>query len=160
MTTKTDRTFVLVCLNFCMLFVLFCGLGYVLWQSATLVGSLRQDLDRAEQTVAELRVRIQGMDIEVAMDRVAEAATRKLKASVDSAVGDADFPGSVRALADKVDAVQGDLVQATDSIRALSERLEEVDAETLGQTVSYHTLKGLGEGFTRAAEARPPPGGN
>lgn len=152
----SDRTFILVCLNFVMLFVLFCGLGYVAWQSAALIDALQDDLDKAEKTVAELRGRIQEMDIDLLMDRVTEAAVEKLRNSVVSVVEEAEFVNTLQDLSEKVDSAQYKLDQTGESIRAINDRLQQMDAESLGQAVSYHMLKGLGEGFNQAADTQKP----
>ena len=72
-TRKANRTFILVCANFAMLAVLFLGLGFVVFQAATLVTGLKQDLARAEQQVAELKDRIQSVDSEAAMEKMIAA---------------------------------------------------------------------------------------
>ena len=99
-------------------------------------------------------------DVDAVMDRVAQAAVDRLKSSMESAVEEADFVNRLRDLAKKVDAAQDRLNQSADTIRAINDRLQAMDAERIGQAVSYHTLKGIGEGFTRAAEARKPDAGN
>lgn len=154
LSRKSDRTFILVCLNFIMLFVLFCSLGYVAWQSTALIEALQEDLDRAEETVAKLKARIREMDVDLVMDRVSGAAVDKLKGSVASAVEEADFVNVLRDLSAKADNAQEKLEQTGESIRALNERLQQMDPESLGQAVSYHVLQGLGEGFSQAAETR------
>ena len=60
---RQDQVFILVCINCVLFMVLFTGLGYVIWQSATLVNGLKGDLDRAEQRVVELQERFRNMEI-------------------------------------------------------------------------------------------------
>jgi uncharacterized protein YPO0396 len=153
---KSDRTFILVCANFIMLFVLFCGLGYVVWQSAVLVGEVKDDLRKAEQAVAEMRNRIQSMDVDVMIERLTASAAEGMKASVTTAIQQSDFAGSLRNLSDRVDNAQDRLERTGESIRGIHDQLQKMDTEHLARLVSYHMLKGLGEGFNQAAEGRKP----
>ena len=153
---STHRTFTLVCFNFAMLLVLFCGLGYVIWQSVTLIGKLRHDLDRAERAVAELRARVSEADVDAALAKVVTNATANLKQSVARAVAGTEVAGSLQNVAAKLDTAQGKLDQTSASVRQLGEKLHNLDSERLAQLISYNILKGLGQGFERAAEASKP----
>ena len=52
---RQNQIFILVFINCVLFIVLFTGLGYVIWQYATLVNGLKRDLDRAEQRVVALQ---------------------------------------------------------------------------------------------------------
>jgi len=71
--------FILVCLNFAMLAILFSGSAYVLWQSARIVNALNTDLDKARGKLAALRARLQQLDVDAAMTRVMRDATGVLR---------------------------------------------------------------------------------
>lgn len=149
---KASRTFILVCLNFTMLFVLFCGLGFVVWQSVTLISGLKQDLVQAEQAVAELRQQVREVDPQVVMDKAAQSAVEAIRNEFAEAVPGAE---ALEALAE----VPERLAATEEAIVAIGEQLQGLDSDDLAQRVSYHMLKGLGDGFTEAAEARNPDSG-
>lgn len=153
---KNDRMFVLVCLNFAMLAVIFFGSGYVLWQSATIINKLKEDLDTAELAMVEIRERLQQLDVDAAMDRVMSDATEKIKVSVSTALQESDLGSPLMELSQRVQGGQEKLEQTTAAIAEINERLKNIETEELAQLVSYNMLKGLGEGFTEAAEARKP----
>ena len=153
---STRRTFTLVCFNFAMLLVLFGGLGYVIWQSATLISKLRHGLDRAERAVAELRVRVNEADVGAALAEVVTNATANLEQSVASAVSGSEVAGSLQNVVAKLDTAQGKLDQTSASVRQIGEKLQNLDSERLAQLIAYNLLKELGQGFERAAEAVKP----
>ena len=151
---KNDRMFILICLNFSMLFVLFCGLGYVLWESNKLVNSLKSGLQTAEQTVADLKVRVQQIDVDEAMDRMMASAAGRIEESIKGALQQSDIISPLQNLSEKVENTQERLEQAGDSLREINDKLQKIDTEKMAQLVSYNMLKGLGDGFTQAAESR------
>lgn len=153
---KNDRMFVLVCLNFAMLAVIFFGSGYVLWQSATIINKLKEDLDTAELAMVEIRERLQQLDVDAAMDRVMSDATEKIKVSVSTALQESDLGSPLMELSQRVQGGQEKLEKTTEAIAEVNERLKNIETEELAQLVSYNMLKGLGEGFTEAAESRKP----
>ena len=127
---NTERTFRLVCLNFAMLLILFIGIGYLLWQSASLVRALQVDLASARQAVRL---------------SVSEAVARS-----DFGQSLADISQTVKTTADRIDGASKSIVEINKQLRA-------ADADAIAQRVSYHILKGLGDGFTEAAESRRAP---
>jgi len=153
---KNDRMFVLVCFNFAMLLILFCALMYVSWESATLLHGVKTRLQDAERSVAELRSRIQSLDAEPVMDRVMQRATDRLKESIGGAIEHSELARPLTDLAVKVDDAQQRLSATSDAIRGISAKLQDIDTEQLARLVSYSILKGLGDGFSRAAEATKP----
>ena len=155
---STKRMFTLVCFNFVMLLVLFCGIGYVIWQSAALIGNLQRDLDRAEAAVAELKAKLSEADVDVALERVVANATANLKHSVASAMAGTEVAGSLQSVSAKLETAQSKLETTSESVRKIGEKLQGLETEHLAQLISYHMLKGLGEGFERAAETRKPAG--
>jgi predicted nucleic acid-binding Zn-ribbon protein len=153
---KNDRMFILVCLNFTMLAILFVGSGYVLWQSTRIINELNTDLDNARLGVAELKARLQQLDVDAAMDRVMSDATEKIKESVGAAVQNSELGGPLTELSQRVQDTQEKLERTGDAIIEINNKLSELDTQQLAQLVSYNMLQGLGEGFTQAAESRKP----
>jgi predicted nucleic acid-binding Zn-ribbon protein len=153
---KNDRMFILVCLNCAMLAFLFVGSGYVLWQSARIVNELNTDLDNARLGVAELKARMQQLDVDAAMDRVMSDATEKIKESVGAAVQNSELGGPLTELSQRVQGTQEKLDRTSDAIVEINSKLSELDTQQLAQLVSFNMLQGLGEGFTQAAESRKP----
>ena len=148
---KTDKTFILVSANFAMLAILFLGLGFVVFQAATLVTGLKQDLARAEQQVADLKERMEGMDAEAAMEEAVASAVDALSERFAEAVPDSEALSRLAGVPDSVEAT-------ADAVRAVSEKVQELDADVIAQHVAYQVLKSLGQGFGEAAEARKPDG--
>jgi hypothetical protein len=93
-TTPSNRQsswlFILVCANFTMLAVLFIGLGILLFQSISLVGSLRSDLQRAEESVALLRERVERIEPEAGVERIVGAAVGSIREEVRQAVSESE----------------------------------------------------------------------
>ena len=93
-TTSSSRRsrwlFILVCANFTMLAVLFVGIGILLFQSISLVGSLQSDLERAEATMAQLRERVERIEPEAAVDRIVGAAVESIREEVRLAVTESE----------------------------------------------------------------------
>jgi chromosome segregation ATPase len=153
---KNDRMFILVCFNFGMLLILFCALIYLAWESAALLHGVKTRLQEAERSVAELRSRIQSLDAEPVMDRVMQRATDRLKESIGGAIEHSELARPLTDIAAKVDDAQQRLSMTNDAIRNIGAKLQEIDTEQLARLVSYSILKGLGDGFSRAAEANKP----
>ena len=151
---KNDKMFVLVCLNFVMLFVLFCAMGYAIWRSIQLVEHVNDQLQKVEQGVVVLRSRIQEMDSEVVMDKVMDSAIKKIELSLSSSLKGVDMATPISNLSSKIEIAQEKLETTSERIQTVSQSLEKFDTDELAQQVSYHLLKGLGEGFTQAAESR------
>lgn len=153
---KQNQTFILVCINFVLFMLLFTGLGYVSWQSATLVNRLKGDLDRAEQAITELQSRFQNMDTDVIVERLVTAATEQLGESIRNVVQDADLAGPVVQASEKLSATHDMIVETGEAIQGIHETVKGLDTEEMAQMVSYHILKGLGDGFQEAAASRKP----
>ena len=153
---QNHRTFLLVCLNFFMFLILFVGLGYVAWQSSTLISKLEKDLERVEQAVGQFQSRIQQIDVDTMMPKMMESAKENIEDSIKSAINQSDFFGSLGSLTAKVDAAQDRLKQIGEVVREANEKLQKIETEQLAQAVSYNILKGLGDGFTKAAESKKP----
>jgi hypothetical protein len=144
-----ERTFKLVCANFAMLFILFAGLFFIVWQALSLVSTLKADLARAEESVAQLRERMETMDAEVVIDRAVGIAVASMKEELAAAIPNGD---TLKALA----GVPEQLEATSEALQAISEKVQDLDAEKIAQQVSYELLKGLGDGFNEAAETRKP----
>lgn len=157
---KQNQTFLLVCVNFVLFMVLFAGLGYVSWQSATLVNRLKGDLDRAERAIVELqeRFRNMGMDMDVFVERLVATASEKLEKSIRNVVQDIEFAAPLSRASERMAAAQEMIEQTGEAIQGIHETVKGLDNEEMAKLVSYHILKGLGDGFQNAAETRKPVG--
>lgn len=153
---KQNQTFMLVLVNFVFFMILFAGLGYVAWQSARLVNQLQADLDRAEQTIADLQDRFQNMDTGEIVDRLVASATEQLGESIRKAVRTSELTAPIEQAAEKLAATQELLANAEQAIQAIHQTIKDVDSEEIARQVSYQLLKGLGDGFQEAAESRKP----
>ena len=154
--SKQTKIFILVCTNFVLFLVLFSGLGYVTWQSAALVHQLQKDLDRAEQTIGNLRDRIQQVDIEVITDRLVTTASKQIGESIRGVVQAPDIMDPIVQATEKLAATQEMIMETGEAIQGIHEKVKGLDNEEIAQLVAYHTLKGLGDGFQKAAESRKP----
>jgi hypothetical protein len=153
---KQNQTLLLVCINFVLFVVLFSALGYVAWQSAALVNRLNEDLDKAEQTIAQLQGRFENMNLEDVVDRLVSAATAQLGTSIAAVVQQSDLSAPMTKVSEKITATQEILEQTGEAVAGIQQTLAGLDNEALAQQVSYHILKGLGDGFQLAAESRKP----
>jgi hypothetical protein len=151
---KTRRTLVLVSLNFAMLLVLFCGLGFVLWQSSTLLNALGADLARAERAVAEVRERLQRMSPPTLGEAVAERLGERIGESIREALDDTKISESLERLAVAVDDARASLADTRASLRDSNARLRELDTDALARRVAGHVAEEL-----RAGTAAPAAGG-
>jgi uncharacterized membrane protein len=148
---KSRWLFILVCANFTMLVVLFIGLGILLFQSISLVDSLKSDLQRAEESVAQLRKQVEQIEPEAAVGRLVETAVGSIREEVRQVVS--EFV-PLSALSTMPESIERASVAADD----IAETLSGLDANAIAQRVSYEVLKGLGEGLDAAAEKRKPEG--
>jgi DNA repair exonuclease SbcCD ATPase subunit len=153
---KNDRMFILISLNFTMLFILFCGLGYILWQSNRLINDLKSNLQTAEQSIAEIKDRVQQIDVDTAMDRIMTSAAGKIESSIKDALQQSELISPLQTLSEKVDNTQERLSRVSESLSEINSSLQKIDTEQLARMVSYNMLKGLGDGFSQAAESRKP----
>jgi len=134
-----------------MLAVLFIGLGILLFQSVSLVGSLKSDLQRAEESVALLRERVERIEPEAAVERIVGTAVGSIREEVRLAVSESEPLVALSAVPESIE-------QASASANEMAEILRNFDADAIAQRVSYELLKGLGEGLDTAAEKRKPEG--
>lgn len=141
--------FILVCANFTMLAVLFIGLGVLLFQSISLVSSLRSDLQRAEASVAQLRERVERIEPEAAIGRIVDSAVGSIREEVRQAVSESEPLAALSTVPESIERAS----RAADDIAA---KLVDLEADAIAQRVSYQLLKGLGEGLDAAAEQRKP----
>jgi uncharacterized protein YoxC len=148
---KSRWLFILVCANFTMLAVLFIGLGILLYQSISMVDSLKSDLQRAEESVAQLRKQVEQIEPEAAVGRLVETAVGSIREEVRQVVSEFE---SLSALSTMPESIERASVAADD----IAETLSGLDANAIAQRVSYEVLKGLGEGLDAAAEKRKPEG--
>lgn len=153
---KQNQTFILVCINFALFMILFAGLGYVSWQSATLVNRLQGDLEKAEQAITQLQSRFQNMDTDMIVERLVTTATEQLSESIKKVVQDSDLTGSVMEVSKKLRATHDMIAETGEAIQGIHETVKGLETEEMAQVVSYQILKGLGNGFQEAAESRKP----
>ena len=155
---KQDQIFILVCINCVLFMVLFTGLGYVIWQSATLVNRLKGDLGRAEQRIVELQERFRNMEMDVLLEELVSKASEGLEKSIKTVVQDSEFTAPLNRISQKMTATHDLIVQTEDAIHGIHETVKGLNNEEIAQLVSYHILKGLGDGLQRAAETNKPIG--
>ena len=154
--SRQNYTLILVCANFVMFVVLFSAFGYVAWQSAAFVNRLKGDVEKAEQTIVELRAQIQQIDTGVMVDRIVASATDHLNASISDAVQRSDFAAPITHASEKIAATEELMKDTGMAIQGIHETIKGVNNEEIARLVSYHVLKGLGEGFQHAAESHRP----
>ena len=153
---QNHRTFILVGLNFIMFLILFLGLGYVAWQSSILISKLEGNLTKVEQAVERFQARIQQVDFDTVMDKALTNARDNMGDSVRAALSQSEFGSALTNLGERVDQANDRLEQIGDAVKNANKKLQEIETEQLAQLVSYNILKGLGDGFTQAAESRKP----
>ena len=153
---QNHRTFILVGLNFIMFLVLFFGLGYVAWQSSTLIAKLESDLNKVEHVLGQFQTKVQQVDFDTIMDKVLANTTDKMGDSVKAALNQSEFGGSLTNLVERVNQAHDRLESIGKSVKEANEKLHKIETEQLAQLVSYNILKGLGAGFTQAAESNKP----
>lgn len=153
---KQDQIFILVCINCVLFMVLFTGLGYVIWQSATLVNRLKGDLNRAEQRIVDLQERFRNMEVNVLVEELVSKVSERLEKSIKTVVQDSEFTAPLNRISEKMTATHEMIVQTEDAIHGIHETVKGLNNEEIAQQVSYHILKGLGDGFQKAAETRKP----
>ena len=153
---QNHRTFILVGLNFIMFLILFFGLGYVAWQSSALISKLEGDLNKVEQAVGQFQARIQQVDFDTVVNKVLANARDDMGDSVRAALTQSEFGNALTNLAERVDQAHDRLEHIGDAMKEVNRKLQEIETEQLAQLVSYNILKGLGDGFTQAAESKKP----
>lgn len=153
---RQDQIFVLVCVNCVLFMVLFTGLGYVIWQSATLVNGLKGDLDRAEQRVVELQERFRNMEMDGLLEESVAKASERLEKSIRTVIQDSEVTAPLNRISQKMTATHDMIVQTGDTIHEIQETVKRLENKEIAQLVSYHILKDLGDGFQKAAETGKP----
>ena len=121
-----------------------------------MVNRLQEDLDKAEQTIAELQGRFQNMAIDDVVDRLVNAATEQLGTSIAAVVQQSDLSAPMIQVSAKITAAQELIKQTGEAVAGIQQTVSGLDNEVIAQQVSYHILKGLGDGFQQAAESRKP----
>lgn len=141
---KQSQILILVCINFFLFIILFTGLGYVTWQSATLVNRLKHDLVKAEETVAEMKNQLQQVDTNKIIDQMVASASAQLSESIKNVVQSSELVEPIMQASEKLTTTQ----------KMIQETVEKLDNVEIANQVSYQILKGLGEGFQSAAESQ------
>lgn len=153
---KQQKIFILVGLNFLMFVVLFTGLGYVTWQSAVLVNRLQTDLEKAEHTIAQLKIQLQQIDAESIVERVVTNTTEQIKNSMQKVTQDFDIAYHITQVSEKLDATQKTIEETNQAIIGVNETVQGLSDKEISRYVSYYLLKDLGEGLQEAAEKNKP----
>ncbi|MEN8190115.1 MAG: hypothetical protein ABFS19_09735 [Thermodesulfobacteriota bacterium] len=153
---KQNQLFILVCINFVMFVILFGGLGFVTYQSASLVSRLKGDLHLAEQSIAQLQDRFHNMDVDKLVDRLVVTASKSLEESIKNVVKNSDLTTPLTQASERMAATHEVIEQTGTAIQGIHETVKGLDNEEIARLVSYNILKGLGDGFQQAAEAGKP----
>lgn len=153
---RQNHIFILVCVNFLLFMILFGGLGYVTYQSTVLVNRLKGDLEQAEQAVAALQLRLQDIDMDAVTDRVVEKAGDRLGVALQEVVSTSDLVTPLTVASERISVAQERMDSTGEAVRAIGQRVQGLDSDDIARRVSYHILKGLGDGFQQAADERGP----
>ena len=156
---KQNKVYILVCINFLLFMILFTGLGFVTWKSATLVSRLNTTLGKAEQTIAELQSRFQNMDTDVIVERLVNTASEQLGDSIRTTLKNTDLAQPLSEISDKIASTQEMVDKSGEAIQRVQEKMTHLDNDEIAKRVSYHVIKGLGDGLQKVAEDRLPPVG-
>lgn len=151
-----SRTFVLVCLNLSLFFILFLGAGFVIWQSAALILQLQENLTSAERAIDDMERQVERMDTDAIAQRVVSTATEQLAESILDLVQRSELNETVQHLSVRLEATRALIAETATVVRDFNRTVEGFDEERLSREVSYQLLKGLGDGFQQAAESRKP----
>jgi len=154
---KQNRIYILVCINFLLFMILFAGLGFVTWQSATLVSRLNKNLGKAEQTIVELQSRFEKMDTDVIVERLVNKASEQLGESIRTTLKNTDFVQPIAEISNKIVLTQEMIGKSGEAMQKIQEKISHLDNDEIAKRVSYHVIKGLGDGFQKAADDRLPP---
>jgi predicted PurR-regulated permease PerM len=154
---KQNRIYILVCINFLLFIILFAGLGVVTWQSATLVSRLNKNLGKAEQTIVELQSRFEKLDTDMIVKRLVSNASEQLGESIRTTLKNTDFTQPIAEISNKIVLTQEMIGKSGEAMQKIQEKMNHLDNDEIAQRVSYHVIKGLGDGFQKAADDRLPP---
>lgn len=154
---KQNRIYILVCINFLLFMILFAGLGFVTWQSAALVSRLNKNLGKAEQTIVELQSRFQNMDTDIIVKRLVSNASEQLGESIRTTLKNTNFAQPIAEISDKIAETQEMVEKGGEAMQMVQEKMSHLDNDEIAKRVSYHVIKGLGDGFQKAADDRLPP---
>ncbi len=154
---KQNKIYLLVWINFLLFMVLFAGLGFVTWKSATLVSRLNTDLGKAEQAIAQLQSRFQNMDTDVIVEQLVNKASEQLGTSIRTTLKSTDLAQPIAELTDKIAITQEMVGKSSDAMQRIQEKMSHLDNDEIAKRVSYHVIKGLGEGLQKVADDRLPP---
>jgi hypothetical protein len=153
---KQQKILVLVGLNFVLFMILFAGLGYVTWKSAVLVNRLEDNLNQAEETIAQLQTRFQQMDTDVIVERLVKNASDQISESVRQVVRNTDIALPITEMSEKLIATQEKFEKTSAALAGIHETVSQLDNEEISKYVSYYILKELGQGLQNAAEKNKP----
>ena len=153
---RQNRTLQLTIVNFVLFLVLFSVLVYVSWQSSMLVDRINDNITRAETAIASVQTRIGELEDGELLDRAITRISENLRESISVAVADSPGLTGLRNISERVQEIGTTATQTAEAVQAVSEKIVSLDGEALADRVAYNLLKGMGEGFNKAAEARNP----
>ncbi len=154
---KQNSIYILVCINFLLFMILFAGLGFVTWQSATLVNRLNKNLGKAEQTIVELQSRFENLDLDMIVERLVNKASEQLGESIRTTLKDTDFVQPIAEISNKIVLTQEMIGKSGEAMQKMQEKLSYLNNDEIAKRVSYRVIKGLADGFQKAADDRLPP---
>ena len=157
---KQNSIYILVCINFLLFMILFAGLGFVTWQSATLVSRLNKNLGKAEQTIVELQSRFEKLDPDMIVERLVNKASEQLGESLRTTLKGTDFVQlrlPIAEISNKIVLTQEMIGKSGEAMQKMQEKLSHLNNDEIAKRVSYHVIKGLADGFQKAADDRLPP---
>ncbi len=68
-----------------------------------------------------------------------------------------DFTQPIAEISDKIALTQGMVGKSSDAMQRIQETMSHLDNDEIAKRVSYHVLKGLGEGLQKVADDFLPP---
>lgn len=153
---KQNRIYILVCINFLLFMIIFTGLGFVTWKSAALVSRLNADLGKAEQAIGELQSRFKNMDTDVIVERLVNTATEQLGNSIRTTLKNTDLAQPIAEITAKIALTQEMVGKSGEAMQRIQNKMNHLDNDEIAKRVSYHVIKGLGDGLQKAADDRLP----
>lgn len=154
---KQNRMYILVCINFLLFIIIFIGLGLVIWKSATLVSRLNADLGKAEQAIMQLQSRFQDVNTDEIVERLVNTASEQLGSSIRTTLKNTDLAQPIAEISAKIAQTQEMVGKSSETMQRVQEKMSHLDNDEIAQRVSYHVIKGLGDGLQKVADDRLPP---
>lgn len=148
--------FILVCINFALFLILFSGLGFLTWQSISLTNRLKSDLSKAELAVSNLQAKLNRFEPEVLTERLIAKTTEQLSIAINEVLQDTELARPLLKVSEQITTTQEMMKETRTTITEVKESIKKFDQDQIAQHVSYTILKGLGDGFQKAAQTHTP----